>query len=110
MTTAYKNIQDAPVLGQTANAIAINYVTVTPFNSANVQYEVRAIQTPPSPEPVDPNLAPPMGNIPVSVTLMTGSLLLAGEDYSGWGDDDNYLYQKVAEKNGLTLLPDPAPQ
>lgn len=110
MTTAYRNIQDAPVLGQVANAIAINYVTVTPFSSANVQYEVRSIQAVPAP-PADannPSESTPM--VPITQTLMTGSLFLAGEEYSAWGDDDNYLYQKVAEKNGLTLLPDVAPQ
>ena len=40
-------------------------------------------------------------------TLMTGSITLTGEDYAAWGDDDNYLYQEVAEKLGLTLIPLP---
>ena len=51
----------------------------------------------------DGQVLPPMWG-PV---LMSGSITLTGEDYAAWGDDDNYLYEKVAEKLGLTLIPLP---
>jgi hypothetical protein len=102
MTTAYRQIADAPVLGQTANAVAIPWVQVTPFNYANIQYEVRKLEQVQMPSPAGmTSPAMMIGNV-----LMTGSLTLQGADYAAWSDDDNYLYEKVAEKLGLTLLPE----
>jgi hypothetical protein len=100
MTTAYRAIVDAPVLGRTANAIAIPWVQVTPFNYATVHYEVRTLE---------PFQAPDGIQVPSAMmgpALMTGDLLITGDDYAAWGDDDSYLYEKVAEKLGLTLLPE----
>jgi hypothetical protein len=37
--------------------------------------------------------------------LVNGALTLSGDDYTNWGTDDNYIYQEVAAKLGLTLLP-----
>jgi len=104
MTTAYKYIEPTAVLGATANAIAIGYVNVQPFNSATVHYEVRHIQETTIPSPPDGVMVP---GAPFIKTLMTNSITLTGDDYLGWGDDDAYLYAKVAEKNGLTLIPEP---
>jgi hypothetical protein len=39
--------------------------------------------------------------------LMNGSITLSGDDYTSWGTDDNFLYEKIAEKLGLTLIPLP---
>jgi hypothetical protein len=100
MTTAYRAIVDAPVLGRTANAITIPWVQVTPFNYATIQYEVRTLEALHAP---DGTLVPAAMVGPV---LMTGSITLSGDDYLAWGDDDSYLYEKVAEKLGLTLLPE----
>lgn len=102
MQSNYRLIEPAPVLDKTANAIAIPYVNVQLFQSCTAQYEVRQItEIPPLP---DGQVLPPI----MGPTLMTGSITLTGEDYAAWGDDDNYLYQEVAEKLGLTLIPLPA--
>lgn len=103
MQSNYRLIEPAPVLDKTANAIAIPYVNVQLFQSCTAQYEVRQItEIPPLP---DGQVLPPI----MGPTLMTGSITLTGEDYAAWGDDDNYLYQEVAEKLGLTLIPLPTP-
>ena len=102
MQSNYRLIEPAPVLDKTANAIAIPYVNVQLFQSCTAQYEVRQItEIPPLP---DGQVLPPI----MGPTLMTGSITLTGEDYAAWGDDDNYLYQEVAKKLGLTLIPLPA--
>jgi hypothetical protein len=46
-------------------------------------------------------MMPPMWGSP----LMTGSITLSGDDYANWGNDDNYIYEQIAAKLGLTLLP-----
>ena len=103
MNTGYRMIQDAPVLGQTANAIAITWVNVQPFNLANVQYEMRSIEQMPMPSPD----GGPSVMVPVPAKLLFASnITLSGDDYSGWGDDDQYLYETLASKLGLTLLPE----
>lgn len=94
-------IQPAPVLEKTANAIAIPYVNVQLFQSCSAQYEVRQITDIP-PLPDGQVLPPIMGPV-----LMTGNITLTGADYTSWGADDNYLYEKAAEKLGLTLIPIP---
>jgi hypothetical protein len=99
MQTNYRKIEPAPVLGNTANAICIHYANVQLFQSCTAQYEVRQITD--IPTLPDGQTLPPMWG-PV---LMTGSLVISGDDYAAWGADDNYLYEKVAEKLGLTLLP-----
>ena len=38
-------------------------------------------------------------------SIDTTSILLAGEDYTAWGSDDEYVIQFVATKLGFTLLP-----
>jgi hypothetical protein len=45
-------------------------------------------------------MMPPMWGAP----LMTGNITLSGDDYAGWGPEDNYIYEKIAELNGLTLI------
>lgn len=101
MQNNYRMIQPAPVLEKTANAISITFVNVQLFQSCNAQYEVRQItEIPPLP---DGQVLPPMWG----PALMTGNITLTGDDYTSWGDDDNYLYEKVAEKLGLTLIPLP---
>ena len=101
MQTNYRQIEPAPVLDKTANAISVPYVNVQLFQSCTAQYEVRQVtEIPPLP---DGQVLPAFWG-PV---LMNGSITLSGEDYTSWGEDDNYLYEKIAEKLGLTLIPLP---
>ena len=101
MQTNYRQIEPAPVLDKTANAISVPYVNVQLFQSCTAQYEVRQVTAiPPLP---DGQVLPAFWG-PV---LMNGSITLSGEDYTSWGEDDNYLYEKIAEKLGLTLIPLP---
>ena len=102
MQNNYRQIEPAPVLDKTANAISVPYVNVQLFQSCTAQYEVRQVtEIPPLP---DGQVLPAFWG-PV---LMNGSITLSGEDYTSWGEDDNYLYEKIAEKLGLTLIPLPA--
>ena len=99
MQNNYRKIEPAPVLDKTANAICISYANVQLFQNCTAQYEVRQItevQTVP-----DGHMMPPMWGSP----LMTGSITLSGDDYANWGSDDNYIYEQIASKLGLTLLP-----
>lgn len=91
MTTAYRDIEPATVLDKTGNRLCIPYVLITPFTSAEIHYEVCAADNEVSPSP--------------SMTLMSGVVSLTGDDYANWNDDDTYLYTKLAEKLGLTLIP-----
>jgi hypothetical protein len=98
MQNNYRKIEPAPVLGKTANAICIHGVHVQLFQSCSVHYELRQItevQTVP-----EGQMMPPMWGAP----LMTGNITLSGDDYAGWGPEDNYIYEKIAELNGLTLI------
>lgn len=98
MQNNYRKIEPAPVLDKTANAICIPYVNVQLFQNCTAQYEVRQITD--IPTLPDGQVLPAIWG-PV---LMTGSIVLSGDDYTSWGADDNYLYEKVAEKLGLTLI------
>jgi hypothetical protein len=101
MQPNYRQIQPAPVLDKTANAISVPYVNVQLFQSCTAQYEVRQItEIPPLP---DGQVLPAFWG-PI---LMSGSITLSGDDYTSWGTDDNFLYEKIAEKLGLTLIPLP---
>ena len=101
MQNNYRQIEPAPVLDKTANAISVPYVNVQLFQSCTAQYEVRQVtEIPPLP---DGQVLPAFWG-PV---LMNGSITLSGEDYTSWGEDDNYLYEKISEKLGLTLIPLP---
>lgn len=102
MQQNYRQTEPAPVLDKTANTIVIPYVNVQLFQSCTAQYELRMItEIPPLP---DGQVLPPIWG-PV---LMNGNITLTGEDYTTWGSNDNYLYEKIAEKLGLTLIPIPA--
>ena len=39
--------------------------------------------------------------------IYTETLLLAGEDFAGWGQDNYYLVQYTCTTLGLTLIPAP---
>ena len=99
MQNNYRKIEPAPVLDKTANAICIPYANVQLFQSCTAQYEVRQItEIPALPDgQVLPAMWGPM--------LMGGSITLSGEDYAAWGADDSYLYEKIADRLGLTLIP-----
>ena len=105
MNNSYRMIEGATVLGATANAIAVTFVNVQPFNAANVHYEVRIMESSqmPGPDGTQSTMMFP------ARTLFTSSLTLTGNDYAAWADDDNYLYEKIAELHGLTLIPLPEP-
>lgn len=36
--------------------------------------------------------------------LISGALLMDGNDYSNWGDDDDYVYTWSADKLNLTII------
>ena len=97
MQTNYRKIEPAPVLGKTANAICIPNANVQLFQSCTAQYEVRQIT----------EIALPDGQVLPAMwgpVLMNGSITLSGDDYAAWGADDQYLYEKIAEKLGLKVL------
>lgn len=87
------------MLDKTANAISIPYVNVQLFQSCTAQYEVRQVM--PRHELPDGNMMPIM----LGQILLSGSITLSGDEYAAWGDDDNYIYEKIAERHGLTLIP-----
>lgn len=41
--------------------------------------------------------------------LMSGTLVMSGEDYTKWNSDDNYAWDWVAAKLNLTIIGDYAP-
>ena len=102
----YRKISDAPVLGKTANAIAVTWVNVSPFLSGNIQYELRfteELPTPPLPEGQTEET--PRHGMVMSTTLFGSNLSMSQEEYAAWGADDDYLYELLATRLGLTLLP-----
>ena len=97
MQNNYRYIEPATVLDKPVNAICIPNVHVLLFESCTTLYEVREIteiQTPGMP------LTPVWGP-----ALVNGTMTLSGDDYTNWGNDDNYIYEEIAAKLGLTLLP-----
>jgi hypothetical protein len=41
----------------------------------------------------------------MSTTLFGSNLSMSQEEYAAWGADDDYLYELLATRLGLTLLP-----
>ena len=41
--------------------------------------------------------------------LSQGNIVIDGEDYNAWSDDDNYLFDWAAEKLNLTIIGDYVP-
>jgi hypothetical protein len=103
MQNNYRYIEPATVLDKPVNAICIPNVNVQLFESCTAQYEVREITE------IPPPLVMPPGSTAVTAVWgpawVNGALALSGDDYTNWGTDDNYIYQEVAAKLGLTLLP-----
>ena len=99
MNNNYRRIEPAPVLDKTADAISIPHVSVQLFCSCSAQYEVRQLV---SGIPMPGGEVSPLILGPV---LLSGTMVLSDEDYAAWGDDDNYIYEKIAERHGLTLIP-----
>jgi hypothetical protein len=103
---SYRSIADAPVLGRTANAIAVTWVNVNPFLSGNIQYELRYLeQLPAPPLPEGQTEDPARPGMVMSTTLFGSNLAMTQEEYNAWADDDEYLYELLAVRLGLTLLP-----
>lgn len=96
-----RRIQDTQVLGKVANTLVITNLTVNLFTSAQVYYEVR--------NTIDPPEDAQDGAIGSSTVLHTGSVWIGDADYQAWVDSDEYIVQKVADKIGVTLLPEESP-
>jgi hypothetical protein len=91
----FAKIADTNILGSTANAIRIGCVTVTPYQSANIEYSVLNMSE--SLHPADSHEAQ---------VICTGSILISGSDYEVWGPSDDYLYSQLCSRLQLTILPD----
>ena len=97
MQNNYRYIEPATVLDKPVNAICIPNVNVLLFESCTALYEVREIT-----EIQTPGMPPSQVWGPAWVN---GTMALSGDDYTNWGSNDNYIYEEVAAKLGLTLLP-----
>ena len=105
MPNNYRNIEPTTLLNKPVNAICVLAMSVQLFESCTAQYgvlEITEIQ-PPLPLPNYPN--PQVVTHVWGPIVVNGAVTLSGDDYTNWGTNDNYIYEEVAAKLGLTLLP-----
>ena len=81
----YAKIQPVSAFNGPATILVIDNVSVLPSSAAGLWWHLRA-----TPDGVD--LVP------------TASLTLAGDAYTAWGSNDDYLYEYTAQQLGLTIV------